>query len=124
MNSHQDKSAGDGAASNKKTENASKQLDKRLEALGSKIDEHRGESDPIEETKGLADNHGMAYGLKIGSEFVSAILVGSAIGWILDKWLGTTPFGLIVFLFLGFAAGVLNVMRSTGQMSYPGAKDR
>ncbi|MEP2943664.1 MAG: AtpZ/AtpI family protein [Hyphomicrobiales bacterium] len=124
MNSHQDKSAVDGAASNKKTENTSKQLDKRLEALGSKIDERRGERDPEAETKGLADNHGMAYGLKIGSEFVSAILVGSAIGWVLDKWLGTTPFGLIVFLILGFAAGVLNVMRATGQVASPGAKDR
>lgn len=124
MNSHQDKPAGNGEPSDKKTESSSKELDQRLQALGSKIDKRRGKSDPNEEAKGLADNQGMAYGLKIGSEFVSAILVGSALGWILDKWLGTTPFGLIVFLMLGFAAGVLNVMRTTGKISTPGAKDR
>lgn len=124
MNSHKDKPAGNGAKSNKKTESSSEELDQRLEALNSKIDERRDERGPQKETKGLADNNGMAYGLKIGSEFVSAILVGSAIGWVLDKWLGTTPFGLIVFLILGFAAGVLNVMRATGQMASPGAKNR
>lgn len=123
MNSYQDKPASDGAKSNKKTENSSSELDQRLKVLDSKINEHSAISDPDDETKGLADNKGMAYGLKIGSEFVSAILVGAAFGWVLDKWLGTTPFGLIVFLILGFAAGVLNVMRATGQLAHPGSKD-
>ena len=36
------------------------------------------------------------------------------IGWLLDRWLGISPWGLIVFLLLGFAAGVLNVMRAAG----------
>ena len=40
--------------------------------------------------------------------------VGAAIGWLLDRWLGISPWGLIVFLLLGFAAGVLNVMRAAG----------
>ena len=128
MNSNQDKSAGNGAKSDKKTESTPQELDQRLEALNTKLGDLHGDdrngSNPEEETKGLADNKGMAYGLKVGSEFVSAILVGAAIGWVFDKWLGTTPFGLIVFLILGFAAGVLNVMRATGQVAYPGAKDR
>jgi len=42
------------------------------------------------------------------------VLVGAGLGWLLDRWLGTTPWGLIVFLLLGFAAGVLNVMRAAG----------
>ena len=41
-------------------------------------------------------------------------MVGAGIGWGLDFWLGTTPWGLIVFVLLGFAAGVLNVMRAAG----------
>ena len=41
-------------------------------------------------------------------------MVGAGIGWLLDRWLGISPWGLIVFLLLGFAAGVLNVMRSAG----------
>jgi ATP synthase protein I len=39
------------------------------------------------------------------------------IGWFLDRWLGISPWGLIVFLLLGFAAGILNVMRSARQMA-------
>jgi len=42
------------------------------------------------------------------------VLVGAVIGWLLDRWLGISPWGLIVFLLLGFAAGVLNVMRAAG----------
>jgi ATP synthase protein I len=41
-------------------------------------------------------------------------VVGAGIGWLLDRWLGISPWGLIVFLLLGFAAGVRNVMRSAG----------
>ena len=41
-----------------------------------------------------------------------------------DKVLGTSPFGLIVFLMLGFAAGVLNVLRTQGVVAEPGAKLR
>ena len=42
------------------------------------------------------------------------MLVGAGLGWLIDRWLGISPWGLIVFLLLGFAAGVLNVMRSAG----------
>jgi ATP synthase protein I len=45
---------------------------------------------------------------------VAGVLVGAAIGWLLDRLLGISPWGLIVFLLLGFVAGVLNVMRSAG----------
>lgn len=37
--------------------------------------------------------------IKLSSEFVAAILVGVGIGWVLDYWAGTSPWGLIVFLF-------------------------
>ena len=42
------------------------------------------------------------------------VIVGALIGWLLDRWLGISPWGMIVFLLLGFAAGVLNVMRAAG----------
>jgi ATP synthase protein I len=45
---------------------------------------------------------------------VAGVLVGAAIGWALDRLLGTSPLGLIVFLLLGFVAGVVNVMRAAG----------
>ena len=61
-----------------------------------------------------ADASAMARGFRLSSELVAGVLVGAAIGWALDHWLGISPWGMIVFLLLGFAAGVLNVMRAAG----------
>ena len=54
----------------------------------------------------------MGIALRVGVEMVSALLVAVAIGWALDRWLGTRPFVLAVFVVLGGAAGVLNVWRT------------
>jgi ATP synthase protein I len=59
----------------------------------------------------------MAVGLRLSSELVAGILVGAALGWGFDRLLSTSPWGLIVFLLLGFTAGVINVMRSAGVMA-------
>jgi ATP synthase protein I len=50
-------------------------------------------------------------GLRVGVELVSALVVGVGIGWVLDRWLGTRPIFLAIFVLLGGAAGVLNVWR-------------
>src|SRR5215831_18852099 len=42
----------------------------------------------------------------------AGVIVGAGIGWLIDRALGISPWGLTAFLLLGFAAGVLNVMRS------------
>jgi hypothetical protein len=55
----------------------------------------------------------MSLGLRAGGEFVSAVILGLGIGWILDRALGTNPAFLIVFFLLGVAAGVWNVIRLT-----------
>ena len=55
----------------------------------------------------------MSLGVRAGSEFVSAVIVGSGIGWVLDRALGTNPAFLIVFFLIGVAAGVWNVIRLT-----------
>ena len=49
-------------------------------------------------------------------QFVAMLMFffASGIGWLIDRWVGTTPLAMIVFLLLGFAAGVLNVMRVAG----------
>jgi ATP synthase protein I len=56
----------------------------------------------------------MAVGLRLSSELVAGVVVGAVLGWGFDKLLSTSPWGLIVFLMLGFAAGVFNVVRSSG----------
>jgi ATP synthase protein I len=55
---------------------------------------------------------GYARGLRLSSELVAGVVVGAGLGLLIDHWLGISPWGLIVFLLLGFAAGVLNVARS------------
>lgn len=56
----------------------------------------------------------MAVGLRLSSELVAGVVVGTIIGWGFDRLLSTSPWGLIVFMLLGFVAGVINVMRSAG----------
>ena len=53
---------------------------------------------------------------KLGSELVAAVAVGSIIGFILDSWFDTKPWLIIIFFFLGAAAGILNVIRTANQM--------
>ena len=73
---------------------------------------------------GRRDSSGMALGLRAGSEFVAAIIVGGAIGWGLDRLLSTKPLFLIVFFLLGTVAGVWNVVRATKPLPRAGAADK
>jgi ATP synthase protein I len=63
---------------------------------------------------GAARASAMARGFRLSSELVAGVVVGALIGWGFDRLLSTSPLGLIVFFLLGFAAGVLNVIRSAG----------
>ena len=63
------------------------------------------------------DMSGLGRGLRLGSEFIAAILVGAGIGYLLDLWLGTQPWTMLVMLLVGFAAGVLNVTRAVAEMN-------
>lgn len=90
----------------------------RLRRLGEEIDKARA--------KGVADvgargdtagqQQALGIGFRIGIEFVIAIGLATALGWALDRVLGTRPFAMIVLFFLGVAAGMLTVYRAiTGQ---------
>lgn len=54
---------------------------------------------------------GLGLGMRISVEMIVTVAVGAAIGYALDAWLGTAPLLMVVFLFLGAAAGVSNVYR-------------
>ena len=105
-------------------------LTARLHRLGERLDRIRPEA-PAEQaqaTRPGADSSAMARGFRLSSELVAGVLVGAAIGWLIDRWLGISPWGIIVFLLLGFAAGVLNVMRAAGvvppnRMDPPSSKE-
>jgi ATP synthase protein I len=64
---------------------------------------------------------GYARGFRLSSELVAGVVVGAGLGWLIDRLFGIAPWGFIVFLLLGFAAGVLNVMRAAGVV--PGGDD-
>ena len=55
---------------------------------------------------------GMGLGFRIAVELVAGVAVGTLIGYGLDGWLGTRPWLMVVFLFLGAAAGTMNVYRA------------
>jgi ATP synthase protein I len=63
---------------------------------------------------GAARASAMARGFRLSSELIAGVVVGAAIGWGIDHLLPTSPWGLIVFVLLGFIAGVVNVVRSAG----------
>ena len=58
----------------------------------------------------------MGSAFKLGTELVSAVVVGTIIGFILDSWFDTKPWLIIIFFFLGSAAGMLNVIKTANQM--------
>jgi ATP synthase protein I len=95
-------------------------LSARLQRLGERLGQHTDR--PVDNDPGAstgADPSAMARGFRLSTELVAGVLVGAGLGWLLDRWLGISPWGLIVFLLLGFAAGVLNVMRAAGVSGGP-----
>jgi ATP synthase protein I len=91
-------------------------LSARFQRLGERLG-HVHSDRPSETSPGqpaAADPSAIARGFRLSTELVAAVLVGAAIGWLIDWGLGIKPWGMIVFLLLGFAAGVLNVMRAAG----------
>ena len=70
------------------------------------------------ETSNGSQKHGSFMGdaFKLGTELVAAVAVGTIIGFILDSWFDTKPWLIIIFFFLGAAAGMLNVIKSANKM--------
>ena len=58
----------------------------------------------------------MGSAFKLGTELVAAVAVGTIIGFILDTLFDTKPWLIIIFFFLGAAAGMLNVIRAANRM--------
>ena len=93
-------------------------LDDRMARLRERLDAETAEREARSRpTKGEKDRTAMGQALRLSSEFVAAVVVGAAIGYGIDWAFGTAPWGLVIFLLLGFAAAVVNVMRSAGLMA-------
>ena len=88
----------------------------RLDALEGKlatVQGRRGVPSPeAPEGRGKA----MGQALKLATEMVAGVAVGGFIGWALDRLFGTAPILMVAFLFLGAAAGIMNVVRTAKSM--------
>lgn len=93
-------------------------LDARRERLNEAL-KGRRPVEAAEPANGSNSTRGWGQALRMSSEFIAGVLIGGGVGWGFDWLFGTLPFGLIVFLLLGFAAGVVNVLRAAGQMRDP-----
>ena len=108
----------DGSSNKSSSDEAA--LSARLGSLNQRLSEIRGGRRSRTEQPGDGSGDGaarasaIARGFRLSSELVAGVVVGALIGWGFDRLLSTSPFGLIVFFLLGFAAGVLNVVRSAG----------
>jgi ATP synthase protein I len=90
------------------------ELDARVTAARAAHQQRSGGHEPVPGGKPPMTGFGLA--MRIGTELVAAIAVGVGIGYVLDMWLGTRPWLMVVFFFLGSAAGMLNVFRATAYM--------
>lgn len=102
-------------------------LERRRRDLGAKLATRRSETQSKANDARSREATGYGQAMRLSSEFIAGIVVGTGLGWIIDSVAGTSPWGLIIFLLLGFGAGVLNVLRSAGMVAdaglrAPGAK--
>ncbi len=91
------------------------QSSEEMEDLDKRLHKAR-EKNALSKTQGFSSGNkemsGYSMAIRIGTELVAALIVGVGIGYFLDNWLDTKPWFLVVFFFLGSAAGVLNVYRA------------
>ena len=80
-----------------------------LKALSDKLEATKKSH---QETEFQSEKSGMGEGLKYASEFSAAIIAGAFLGYLVDKFAGSGPWGLLIGLLLGFCAGVMNVVRA------------
>lgn len=91
-------------------------LRKRAEAIGKRLDDVKARKAPMTEDERRSRSSALGQAFKISVELIAGVAVGGGIGWFLDQHLGTRPWLLVLFLVLGFAAGLLNTIRSARRM--------
>src|SRR6185436_21055058 len=77
--------------------------------------------EPVETGADAADrSRGMGLAFRVAVELVSALAVGVGLGWLIDYWLGTGPWAMVVMFFFGAGAGMLNVYRAAAGLGLGG----
>jgi ATP synthase protein I len=88
----------------------------RLDSLGEQLAEAKSRHAPVPGPEPQGQGAALGQALRLGIELVAGVAVGGFIGWWLDRFLGTAPLLMVVFLGLGAAAGIMNVVRTAKRM--------
>ncbi len=91
-------------------------LSARLKSLDARIEKASAQHGEIQEsrTRSSSDASAMGQAFRLSAEFVSGVIAGGIIGYIVDRLFATSPWGLVVCIILGFCAGMLNLLRAAG----------
>nr|WP_236960425.1 AtpZ/AtpI family protein [Methylobacterium durans] len=91
-------------------------LSARLKRLETQIEQKRISASPAHSSRSgsSAGPSSLGRAMQLSTEFTGAVIAGGILGWIFDRFLGTKPWGMLVLLMLGFAAGVYSVIRASG----------
>jgi ATP synthase protein I len=105
---------------------------KRSDSLGKRLDQVKARRNPPQSGDARARGEAFARAFRFVAELIVGVGVGGFIGWVLDRQLGTAPWLLVLFVTLGFAAGLMNVIRAAQraqadatatQLATPSVKD-
>jgi len=90
---------------------------RRLDEIGAGVDQAKARGvQPAQRRETGESGAAMGQAFRIVSELVVGVAVGGGLGWLLDGWLKTGPWLMVLFVILGFAAGLMNVIRTARQM--------
>ncbi|WP_210497248.1 AtpZ/AtpI family protein [Microvirga antarctica] len=91
-------------------------LSARLKSLDARLETVAGQRRETTETqtRKTSDSNALGQALRLSAEFISGVVAGGIIGWLVDRLFQTSPWGLVVCIILGFCAGMLNLFRAAG----------
>ena len=90
---------------------------RKIKEIGTRLQIEKKKIKKTEKNGQGSNAASMGNALKISTELVASVVVGSTIGFILDGWFDTKPLLTIIFFFMGVAAGILNVFRSAKKIN-------
>ena len=95
--------------------------DARLESLDQRLDRlHQAEA---KRARGAQGDPGSIAGRAVLNQLIGGPLGGGIVGWLLDRWLGTAPWLMLILMFIGFAGGVINIFRNSSKRAGSDRRD-
>jgi ATP synthase protein I len=95
--------------------------DARLESLDQRLD--RVQQAEAKRTRRAEGDPGSIAGRLVLNQLIGGPLGGGVVGWLLDRWLGTAPWLMLILMFVGFAGGVINIFRISSKSAGSNRRD-